>query len=86
MTVRAVRAAFLVTRAPNHLSPRARRLRITIATTVAAVLTIGGRRHEVGRRPRTLAIAVRPGRTKLRLRYSLRSPGGVIRGIYVLTR
>jgi hypothetical protein len=79
--------AFLVARAPKHVAPTARRVRIVVASTVPAVLTIAGARHRVSRKRRAVTIAIRPGHRTLRLKYSLRaSGGGVIRGIYVAAR
>jgi hypothetical protein len=82
----AARPTFRVARAPAHVPSSARHIRITVASTVPAVLTIAGARHRVDRKPRTITIAIRPGRSTLRFRYALTSPGGVTRGIYVATR
>ena len=84
--VLAMRATFLLARAPMRVSSHARHLRIVVATTAAAVLTIGGARHKVDRRRRTITITIRPGRSTLRLKYVLSSPGGVTRGTYVAAR
>ncbi len=86
LKVQAIRATFLLARAPMHVSPHARRVRMVVAATTVAVLKIGGVRHRVDRRRRTVTIAVRPGRSTLLLKYSLSSPGGTIRGAYVATR
>jgi hypothetical protein len=78
--------AFLVARAPTHVAANARRVRIVVASTGPAVLTIAGARHPVDRKPRTITVAIRPGRTTLRLNYSLSSRGGVTRGTYTAIR
>jgi len=84
--VAAVPPSFLVARAPTHVSASARHVRLTVASTAPAVLRIAGARYRVGRKLRTISIAIRPGRSTLRLGYSLRAPGGVTRGTYVITR
>lgn len=73
-------------RAPTMVPPTARRVRITIASNVAADFTIVGAHHHLTNRPRTLTIAIRPGQTTLRLRYTLRSSGGTAHGTYVVSR
>jgi hypothetical protein len=73
-------------RAPSKVPPTARRIRITIASNVAADFTIAGAHHHLTSRPRTLTIAIRPGQTTLRLRYTLRSTGGIAHGTYVVSR
>jgi hypothetical protein len=86
LKVLAVRPTFLVARAPKRLAPSAQRVRIVVAANAPAVLTIGGRRYAVDRRPRALTIAIRRGRAPLQLAYALSSPGGVTRGTYVAAR
>jgi hypothetical protein len=86
LKVLAVRPTFLVARAPKRVAPRARRVRIVVASNVRAVLTIAGGRHAVGRTPRALTIAIRPGSAPLRLAYALSSHGGVTRGTYIAAR
>ena len=79
--------AFLVARAPTHIKATATRVRIVVASTVPAVLMIGGARHRVGRKPRAITIRIRRGHRALRLKYSLRAiGGGTIRGTYVAKR
>jgi hypothetical protein len=73
-------------RAPSKVPATARRIRITIASNVAADFTIAGAHHHLTSRPRTLTIAIRPGQTTLRLRYTLRSSGGIAHGTYVVSR
>jgi hypothetical protein len=65
--VQAVRPAFLLLRAPRRLTGRARRLTLRVASSVPAVLRAGGRRHRVGRRPRRVALRIRPGTRDLSL-------------------
>jgi hypothetical protein len=77
---------FLVARAPANVAPRARQLRMRLASTVPAVLRIAGSRHRLDRAPRTITIALRPGRSTLRFKYSLSAHGAITRGIYVATR
>jgi hypothetical protein len=86
LKVLAVRPTFLVARAPKHLAPTARRVRIVVASNVPALLKIAGGRYAVDRTPRALTIAVRRGRAPLQLAYSLRSRGGVTRGTYIAAR
>jgi hypothetical protein len=50
------------------------------------VLTIAGVRHPVDRKARAITVKIRPGRSMLRLKYALSSPGGVTRGTYVAAR
>jgi hypothetical protein len=71
--VLAVRPAFLRLDLPNTVSRRARRVRLRVATTVATRLQIGRQRFAVGRSPRRVAVAVRPGSTPLRLTLRLGS-------------
>lgn len=88
LTVRilAAKPVFLVAHAPSKVSAIAHRIRMTIASNVPAVLRIGGVRYPVGRRPRVITITIRPGRSTLRLNYSLHSPGGTTTGTYVAAR
>jgi hypothetical protein len=86
LKVLAVRPTFLVARAPERLATSARRVRIVVASNVPAVLRIAGRRYAVNRTPRALTIAIRRGRTPLRLAYSLSSHGAVTRGTYMAAR
>ena len=73
-------------RAPAKLSAHARQLTIKVASNVPATFTIAQIRHQIGSRPRSITIVVRPARTTLRFRYSLRAAGGPARGTYVVTR
>jgi hypothetical protein len=78
--------AFLVSRAPQRVAANARKVRIVVASTVPAVLEIAGGRHKVDRKPRKIVIRVKPASSILRLPYTLRSPGGVVRGTYYAAR
>jgi hypothetical protein len=80
--VRAPKPSLTVVRAPASASAHARRIRIAVASNVPATLTITHARHTVGPRLRTITIRLRPGRSTLRFAYTLRSPGGTVRGIY----
>jgi hypothetical protein len=73
-------------RAPAHISATARRVRIVVASNVRAVLKIAGARHRVGPKRRTITIHIHPGRSLLRLKYTLKSPGGVMKATYVAAR
>ena len=73
-------------RAPAKLSPRARRITITLASNVPAAFTIAATRHKINSKPRTITIPIHTGRSTLRLRYSLNSPGGIAQGTYVVSR
>jgi len=84
--VLAVPAAFLVVRAPMQVAAKARHLRIVVSSTVPAVFTIAGVRHPVDRKARAITVTIRPGRSMLRVKYALTSPGGVTRGTYVAAR
>jgi hypothetical protein len=86
LRVSAVAARFLLFDAPLLVSRRARSIRITVASSGPATLTIAGRRYAVGPRPRTITLRIRPGKSLLRFKCSLRSPGGVVRGTYVALR
>jgi hypothetical protein len=84
--VNAVAARYLLFWAPLRVSPRARSVRITAATTVPATLVIAGKGYALGPRERTITVHIRPGHTLLVLPCSLRSRGGVIRDTYVAAR
>ncbi len=84
--VLAVPPAFLVARAPGHVSPGARRVRVVVASTVPATLRIAGKRYAVNRKPRVITIPIRRGRSILRLAYTLRARGGATRGTYLAAR
>ena len=77
---------YLLFDAPLLVSPRARTVRIKVASSTAATFTIAGKHYAVSFRQRTVTVRVRRGRSPIGLRCSLRSPGGVIRGTYVAVR
>jgi hypothetical protein len=68
--------------APKSVSKAARRVRLRIASTVAAILRVGGRSFRVSHRPRAVAIAIKPGGKQLVLRLAIRGDGG--RASYVV--
>jgi virginiamycin B lyase len=86
LNVLALQPRFLVSQAPTQVSAHARHVRIVIASTTRAVFTIARTRHTVNRKPRAITISIRPGRSILRLKYSLGSSGGVTRGTYFAAR
>lgn len=86
LQVRAVAARYLLFDAPLLVSRRARTVRVRVAASEPATFTIAGRRYSVGPRPRTITVRIRRGRSLLRLRCALRSPGGVVRGTYFAIR
>ena len=73
--VRAVAPAFLRLDAPGKIKRRARKVTLRVASTVAARLTIGRKRFNVGPRSKRVTVKVRPGSSTLRLRLRLRSGG-----------
>ncbi len=77
---------FLVARAPSRVAPKARRVRIVVASTVPATLAIGRKRYAVNRKPRAITISIRRGRSILRLPYVLSGRGGALRGTYLALR
>jgi hypothetical protein len=77
---------FLRLSAPRRVSARTRTVAITVATTVTARLTVGGRRIDVDRRARRILVRVRPGRRTLRLPLTLRSASRVARTTLVIAR
>ena len=86
ISVRGLSPILTEVHAPTKVPASARRIRITVAANAAAVLRIAGARHRVTTKPSTIAIAIRPGHTTLRLRYSLSSAGGIAHGTYVVSR
>jgi hypothetical protein len=78
VTLGAVRPAFLILRAPPTLGRKVRVLKLRVASSLRATLTVRapGRRTQrfsVGRRAKVLRIAVRPGTSVLKLRLSLKA-------------
>ena len=86
LRVSPVAARYLLFDAPLLVSPRARSVRIKLASSAPATFRIAGRQYAVDSGPRTIRVHIRPGRSPLALRCSLRSPGGVIRGTYIALR
>jgi hypothetical protein len=75
VTVQGVAPLFLVREVPASIAPRAKSVRIRIASTVAATLRAGGRRYRVGPRAKTVKVKVKPGTAPLSLRLTLRAGG-----------
>jgi hypothetical protein len=73
-------------RAQTKLSPRARHLKLTLASNVPALFTIAGSHHRIDPNQRAIEIAVHPGRSTLHLHYSLRAAGGIVQGTYIVSR
>ena len=78
LRVRAVKPAVLSLAAPEAVGPTARRLRLSIASTVAARVVVRGSGvrsavARVSRRPRSVSVRVRPGGEPLHLTLALRA-------------
>jgi hypothetical protein len=78
LRVRAVKPAVLSLAAPETVAPTARRVRLSIASTVAARLQVRGAgvrsaAASVSRRPRSVSVRVRPGAEPLRVTLALRA-------------
>ncbi len=58
---------------PSRISAHARRLRFATAATVACTLTVSGRTFHVDRHRRRFSVTVRPGKSRLLLRFRLRN-------------
>jgi hypothetical protein len=86
LSVRAVAARYLLLDAPLLVSSRARTVRIRVAASGPATFTIAGRHFAVGPRLRTITVRIKRGKGLLRLRCSLRSPGGVVKETYIALR
>jgi hypothetical protein len=69
--VRAVKPAFLTLGAPARVARRARSLRLRVASTVQAVLRVGGKRFAVSPRARRVKVPIRRGKRRLTLRLKL---------------
>jgi hypothetical protein len=61
--------------APRAIKRSAGAVRVRVVTNVSATLRIGGRRYDVGRRPRVVSVRVRAGRRPVRLRAKLAAGG-----------
>ena len=79
ITVRAVKPEIIRLTAPPVVARTARSIRLTLATNVAATLTLGRARIPLSQRPRTVTIKITPGTGKLRVTLTLRAGGLVNR-------
>ena len=75
VTVQAVRPAFLRLDVPARISPRARIVRLRVATTVAARLRVGRQRFSVGPQVRSIRVGIQPAGGPLKLVLRLRVGG-----------
>jgi hypothetical protein len=75
VVIRAVPPKFVELTVPASVRRSARRLTIRVSTNLSAVLTVAGQRFLVGRRPRTIAVRVKPGAQPIRLRAVLAAGG-----------
>lgn len=66
---------FTVLQAPARMSPRARSVKLTVASALPGRLSVGGKRYPVGRKPRTISVAVKPGKAPLVVRLRLSVAG-----------
>ena len=73
LRVTGVKPAFLRLDAPATLAPAARTVKLSVASSVASTLQIGGKRFTVGRKAKSIMVAVRPGATPLKLILKLRA-------------
>jgi hypothetical protein len=73
IVIRAVQPAFLVLAFPARISSRARTVRLRVASTVGATLTVSRQRFAVGPRALKIALRIRPGTAPLRLALALRA-------------
>jgi hypothetical protein len=84
--VKAVAARYLLFDAPLLVSPKARTVKIRVAASAPATFTIAGKHYRVGTKLRTITVRIRRGKQPVRLPCSLRSPGGAVKGTYVVLR
>jgi hypothetical protein len=77
VTIRVVAARpfFVSLAAPAHASPRARTVRMTLATNETAKLRVAGQTFALSRRRRTITVRVVPGRATLQLPLRLSAYG-----------
>jgi len=73
ITILAAPPVLTLFKAPHRISAKARSVTLRLATLAAAPLRIGRVRALLGRRPTTVRIKIRPGRTTLTLQLVLRS-------------
>ncbi len=62
---------FLAVKSPATLSRRARTVKLTVQSSIVAILRIGSQRFVVDRRARRLTIRVKPGQAPLVLTLTL---------------
>jgi len=86
VTVRGVRPAFLVLKAPAKVGRRTRSVRLRVASTVTATLSAGRRRFRVSPRARQITIPIKRGTAPLRLTLTLRAGGKSSRGTVTIAR
>jgi streptogramin lyase len=80
LKVAAVQPEFLTYVAPIKLAKTARKVTLTLSTTVPANLKIGGKRFAVGRSERKITVRFKPGKGRLILPYVLRAGAKTARG------
>lgn len=73
--IRGVIPQFTILDGPARLGAKARQVTLRVASAVPAILQIGKRRYQVGRRPRKLRVAVKPGKSELVIAVTLRAFG-----------
>jgi hypothetical protein len=86
LRIAAGKPRYLLFDAPLFLSPRKHSFRLRVASSTPATFTIAGKRYTVGPRARAITVRVPAGKKPILLRTTLRSPGGVLRGAYVVVR
>jgi hypothetical protein len=78
---------YLLFLAPELISAKARSVTIKVAAGLPATLTIAGKRYTVGPKAiRTIKVRIKPGKSLLELKCTLRSRGGVVTRTYVAFR
>jgi virginiamycin B lyase len=73
-------------RGPRHLSPRARTVRLKVASLVPDRLSIGRTHATIGRRARSVTVHVRPGRATLTIIVVVRSGRYVVQAPIAIAR
>lgn len=71
LRVKAVKPAFLKLSAPDSISRKARKVKLKVASTVAAKLKIGKKHYRVGTRSKKITFPVKRGRRTLKLKLTL---------------
>jgi hypothetical protein len=78
---------YLLFAGPMLVSAKARKVKLEIASSVAATFTIAGKHYAVGpRKARTITVRIKPGKSVLRLRCTLRSRGGAVSRTFTALR